>query len=158
MFTKPGSRTCCRASKTVSICPEGDCPRLNISVITPLDTTMPSDASAVVPVNVASGCLIHMRCPPLFKGLNSLVTKPLSFYRCLHPLLTNLISLNAQVLTRTVSASPTHLFRSCFNCQAVWQQRVQENRGKACSCCSRAEHGFKYGGQSIYGSRHQAWA
>ena len=81
MFTKPGSRTCCRASKTLSICPEGDWPRLNISVITPLDTTMPSDASVVVPVNVASGCLIHRRWLPFFKDLNSLLTKPPSFYR-----------------------------------------------------------------------------
>ena len=59
---RPGSRTCCRASKTQSIRPVGDCPLPMICVITPPDTTMPPDASAVVPVNVASGCLIHVDC------------------------------------------------------------------------------------------------
>ena len=57
---RPGSSTCCRASKTQSIRPAGDFPLPMICVITPLDTTMPSDASAAVPVNVASGCLIHV--------------------------------------------------------------------------------------------------
>ena len=55
--------------KTLSICPEGDCPCLKVSVITPLDTTMPSDASAVVPVNVANGCLIHKRCVSFFNAV-----------------------------------------------------------------------------------------
>ncbi|GIS24610.1 MAG: hypothetical protein CM15mP125_2970 [Gammaproteobacteria bacterium] len=34
---------------------------------------MPSDASAVVPVNVANGCLIHKRCVSFFNAVTVLV-------------------------------------------------------------------------------------
>ena len=46
-----------------------NCPCFKVSVITPFDTTMPSDASAVVPVNVATGCLIHKRCVSFFNAV-----------------------------------------------------------------------------------------